>query len=129
MEKIYESSYQISENTCINLLSQSLKSYKTSKFELPVKNLLRKVLKENQLTPYAFWTALKVGQNTAYRLCKDPDKIPSKKIMDKIFDTFGWLPGDYLVSEEDWNQWFNSLKTEEKQEIIQTPKFSERVKR
>ena len=76
------------------------------------------MLKEQKITPYAFWKAIDVGQNTAYRLCGDPDSVPSKRIMDKIFDVFGWLPGDYLVSEDNWNNWVQSLPTQEREEVI-----------
>ncbi|MDJ0718154.1 MAG: helix-turn-helix transcriptional regulator [Prochloraceae cyanobacterium] len=88
------------------------------KIRMPVKNILRKLLKEQNITPYAFWKAIDVGQNTAYRLCNDPDSVPSKKIMDKILDAFGWLPGDYLVNEDDWNDWVSSLPLKEGQEIL-----------
>ena len=86
--------------------------------KMPVKNILRKLLRENNITPYAFWKALDVGQNTAYRLCGDPNSVPSKKIMDKILAVYQWLPGDYLVSEEHWNQWVESLPLEERNEIL-----------
>ncbi len=86
--------------------------------KMPVKNILRKLLRDNNITPYAFWKAIDVGQNTAYRLCGDPNSVPSKKIMDKILAVYQWLPGDYLVSEEQWNQWLESLTLEERNEIL-----------
>ncbi len=96
---------------------------------MPVKNILRKLLKERNITPYTFWKALNVGKNTAYRLCGDPDSIPTKKIMDKIVDTFGWLPGDYLVSEEDWNNWVQSLPEQEKKEVMEMAEsFAQKTK-
>ena len=85
---------------------------------MPVKNILTKLLREQNITPYAFWKALDIGQNTAYRLCNDPDSIPSKKIMDKIHEVYHWLPGDYLVSDDDWNLWLNSLPQNERREIL-----------
>lgn len=85
---------------------------------MSVKNILTKLLREHHITPYAFWKALDIGQNTAYRLCNDPDSIPSKKIMDKIHEIYHWLPGDYLVSDLDWTLWLNSLSSTERQEIL-----------
>ena len=86
--------------------------------KMPVKNILRKLLRDQNITPYAFWKAIDVGQNTAYRLCGDPNSVPSKKIMDKILAVYQWLPGDYLVSEEQWNQWVDSLPPAEKHEVL-----------
>ena len=85
---------------------------------MSVKNILTKLLKEQNITPYAFWKAMDIGQNTAYRLCNDPNSIPSKKIMDRIHEIYHWLPGDYLVSDEDWNLWLESLSQTERQEVL-----------
>lgn len=85
---------------------------------MPVKNVLRKLIKENNITTYAFWKAIEVGQTTAYRLCGDPDSVPGKRIMDKIYEVFGWLPGDYLVSDDEWNKWIESLPEEERIEVL-----------
>ncbi len=87
---------------------------------MPVKNILRKLIKENNITPYAFWKAIEVGQATAYRLCGDPDSVPGKRIMDKIYEVFGWLPGDYLVSDDEWKDWLESLPDDERAEVLST---------
>lgn len=86
---------------------------------MPVKNIMTKVLKENQMTPYAFWKAMGIGQNTAYRLCNDPDSIPSKKIMDRIYEVFDWLPGDYLTSDREYDNWLATLPELEREKVIQ----------
>ena len=85
---------------------------------MPVKNIMTKLLKENGVTPYAFWKAIDIGQNTAYRLCNDPDSIPGKRIMDRIYEVYGWLPGDYLVSDTEWDTWVESLPQPEKKEVL-----------
>ena len=86
--------------------------------KMPVKNIMTKLLKHNGVTPYAFWKAMGIGQNTAYRLCNDPDSIPVKRIMDKIYEVYGWLPGDYLVSDSEWDAWLESLPPSEKEEVL-----------
>lgn len=86
--------------------------------KMPVKNIMTKLLKRNGVTTYAFWKAMNIGQNTAYRLCNDPDSIPVKRIMDKIHEVYGWLPGDYLVSDSEWDTWIESLPSSEKEEVL-----------
>ena len=86
--------------------------------KMPVKNIMTKLLKRNGVTPYAFWKAMNIGQNTAYRLCNDPDSIPVKRIMDRIYEVYGWLPGDYLVSDREWDDWIESLPLPEKEEVL-----------
>ena len=86
--------------------------------KMPVKNIMTKLLKRNGVTPYAFWKAMNIGQNTAYRLCNDPDSIPIKRIMDRIYEVYGWLPGDYLVSDSEWDDWIESLPQPEKEEVL-----------
>ena len=85
---------------------------------MPVKNIMTKVLKENQMTPYAFWKAMGIGQNTAYALCNDPDRIPSKKIMDRIYEVFDWLPGVYLTSDLEYDNWIATLPRSEQEKVV-----------
>ncbi len=87
--------------------------------KMPVKNILNKLLRERDLTPYAFWKEMSIGQNTAYRLCNDPESIPSNKIMDRIYEVYSWLPGDYLVSDKDWDAWVESLPKQERNEVLE----------
>jgi plasmid maintenance system antidote protein VapI len=87
--------------------------------KMPVKNILTKLLRERNITPYAFWKEMSIGQNTAYRLCNDPESIPSKKIVDRIYEVYNWLPGDYLVSDRDWDAWLKSLPKQERNEVLE----------
>lgn len=87
--------------------------------KMPVKNILTKLLRERDITPYAFWKEMSIGQNTAYRLCNDPESIPSKKIMDRIYEVYNWLPGDYLVSDKQWDTWIESLSEQDRKEVLE----------
>lgn len=87
--------------------------------KMPVKNILTKLLRERDITPYAFWKEMSIGQNTAYRLCNDPESIPGKKIMDRIYEVYNWLPGDYLVSDQEWDAWIQSLPQQERSEVLE----------
>lgn len=86
--------------------------------KMPVKNILTKLLRERNTTPYAFWKEMRIGQNTAYRLCNDPESIPSKKIMDRIYEVYNWLPGDYIVSDQQWDAWLKSLPKQDREEVL-----------
>ena len=90
--------------------------------KMPVKNILTKLLKEREITPYAFWKEMSIGQNTAYRLCNDPESIPSKRIMDRIHEVYNWLPGDYLVSDKEWDAWLKSLPEKNRNEVLEIAK-------
>jgi predicted GIY-YIG superfamily endonuclease len=86
-------------NPILNNTKEACRSKTISKQKSYIKNILGEILQDKNITPYKFWKSLKIGQNTAYRLCNDSESIPSKKIMDKIHTVYNWLPGVYLVKK------------------------------
>ena len=63
------------------------------------KNKIKSLLDAKKKTRYQFWKDTGLAQNTAYRLYGDPCYIPGSTVMDKIFDAYGWQPGDYLYCD------------------------------
>ncbi|MEM9543127.1 MAG: helix-turn-helix transcriptional regulator [Cyanobacteria bacterium P01_E01_bin.42] len=64
--------------------------------QMPTRNTIKELLEEKGDTPYRFWKKTGLSQNTAYRLHDDPSYIPGGDVMAKIFEAYGWQPGDYL---------------------------------
>jgi len=82
------------------LPSPKLPTSSDSKTQGRIRNAIRKLLMENDISAYQFWKETQIGQKTAYRLCSDPESIPSKRIMKderqprrafffRIFDSVG----------------------------------------
>ena len=65
---------------------------------VPIRNRLMELVEKRQMTRYEFWQRTGLSQNTAYKLCDNADTVPSKQAMDKIYEAFGWEPGDYLYA-------------------------------
>ncbi len=65
-----------------------------------IKNKLIQLLEEKGITRYQFWKDTGLSQNTAYKLCDDPEAIPSGQVMIRIYQVYGWEPGDYLYGEK-----------------------------
>jgi len=89
-----------------------------SNARMPVRNAIRKLLMENDISAYQFWKETQIGQKTAYRLCSDPESIPTKRIMNRILDSFGWKPGEYLITDTEWDRWIDSLPEKQKKEVL-----------
>jgi hypothetical protein len=66
----------------------------------PAKNKLKALINAKQITRYQFWKDTGLSQNTAYRLYDDPLYIPGGNVINKIYEAYGWQPGQYLVCEE-----------------------------
>ncbi len=71
-----------------------------SKVAMPVKNKIKQILDAKKMTRYEFWKKTGLAQNTAYRLYDDPLYVPGAQVMTKIFEAYGWQPGDYIFCEE-----------------------------
>ncbi|BAU65516.1 putative transcriptional regulator, XRE family [Stanieria sp. NIES-3757] len=61
-----------------------------------IRNNLKALMDAQKITRYRFWKDTRVNRDTAYRLYNDPNYIPGAEVMDKIAETYGWLPGAYL---------------------------------
>jgi len=63
---------------------------------MEAKNKIKELLDHRNITRYQFWQKTGLAQNTAYRLYDDPSYIPGKSVIEKIYEAYGWQPGDYL---------------------------------
>ncbi|WP_219907658.1 helix-turn-helix domain-containing protein [Aphanothece hegewaldii] len=70
---------------------------------MAVKNRIKHLIDALGETRYKFWKKTGLAQNTAYRLYDDPDYIPGRDVMDKLCQTYGWQPGDFLMFTADEN--------------------------
>ena len=50
-------------------------------------------------TAYAFWKKTELNEQTAYKLWKDSEYIPRYKVMWRLYEVFGWQPGQYLYAQ------------------------------
>ena len=55
-------------------------------------------------TAYAFWKLTELNEQTAYRLWKDAEYIPRHKVMWRLYEVFGWQPGQYLYAQPEGKQ-------------------------
>lgn len=49
-------------------------------------------------TPYQFWKKTELNERTAYRLWNNPEYIPRDAVMGRLYEVFGWQPGQYLYA-------------------------------
>ena len=64
---------------------------------MKVINRLKEVADSNRLTAYALWKATKLSEPTIYRLYKNPDLIPSGKVLEGLGEAFPeTTPNDWL---------------------------------
>lgn len=62
-----------------------------------MQNRIKKFIEEKGISRYKFWQDTKLGRDTAYRLCNDPNYIPTGSVLDKICTTYKVQPGEFLV--------------------------------
>lgn len=62
-----------------------------------MQNKIKKFIDERGVSRYKFWQETKLGRDTAYRLCNDPNYIPTGNVLDKICATYKIQPGELLV--------------------------------
>ncbi len=67
---------------------------------MKARNKIKQLLDERKITRYEFWQKTRLSQNTAYRLYDDPLYIPGRSVIEKIYQAYGWQPGDYLRVDE-----------------------------
>lgn len=65
-----------------------------------IRQRIKSLVDNRGITRYRFWKDLGVSQNTAYRLYDDPTYIPREDVMAKLYEVYGWQPGDYLYAAE-----------------------------
>jgi DNA-binding Xre family transcriptional regulator len=68
---------------------------------MATKNRLMELLNQQGTTRYRFWQDTGLSRATAYRLCDDPNYIPTGDVIEKICRAYGWQPGDFIVYEPD----------------------------
>ena len=64
-----------------------------------LKNRIKQLLKEYQISTYRFIKDTGIGGTTGYGLAKDPNKIPSAVIIEKICDAYEIQPSDVIYRE------------------------------
>jgi DNA-binding Xre family transcriptional regulator len=64
---------------------------------MAVQNRIKKFIEEKGISRYKFWQDTKLGRDTAYRLCNDPNYIPTGSVLDKICTTYRVQPGEFLL--------------------------------
>ena len=70
-------------------------------FLMKARNRIKTLIDGLGITRYEFWQNTRLSQNTAYRLYDDPSYIPGSSVIEKIFNAYGWQPGDYLIVDGD----------------------------
>lgn len=50
-------------------------------------------------TAYAFWKKTQLNEQTAYRLWNEANYIPRDKVMWRLYEIFGWQPGQYIYAQ------------------------------
>ena len=62
-----------------------------------IKNNIKSLMDTQSLSRYRLWKDTKLNRETAYRLYDDPDYIPSKMVMEKLWEVYKWQPAQYIV--------------------------------
>jgi DNA-binding Xre family transcriptional regulator len=62
-------------------------------------NKIKPLLDDRKVTPYSFGKDLNIAQGTAYKLYKEPDRIPSAEILGKICDRYRVPVGEVIEWE------------------------------
>jgi Cro/C1-type HTH DNA-binding domain len=69
---------------------------------MKVRNRIKEFCDDQGLTAYALWKATKLSEPTVYRLYKDPELIPSGKVLEGLAEAFpDTTPNDWLKFEKD----------------------------
>lgn len=63
-----------------------------------LKNRIQSLLKSRRITAYRFIKETGIGATLGYELARDPAKIPSVAIIEKICDTYKIQPSEII----DW---------------------------
>ncbi len=61
-----------------------------------IRNDIKALVDRMGITRYRFWKDTGLSRETAYRLYDEPNYIPKKDVMEKLAETYGWQPGQYL---------------------------------
>lgn len=61
-----------------------------------MRNNIKPILDQQQISRYKFWKQTGLNRETAYRLYDDPGYIPGAEVMEKIAIAYGWQPGMYV---------------------------------
>ncbi len=75
---------------------------------MTVLNTIGQFISQLGITRYRFWQDTDLGRDTAYRLCNDPNYIPTGQVLDKICATYKiqpgilltWIPEDSSIQDE-----------------------------
>ncbi|PSB05551.1 XRE family transcriptional regulator [Pleurocapsa sp. CCALA 161] len=62
-----------------------------------IKNDIKSLMDARGLSRYRLWKDTGFNRETAYRLYDDPDYIPSKTIMEKLWEIYRWQPAQYII--------------------------------
>ncbi|MBD2504602.1 helix-turn-helix domain-containing protein [Anabaena azotica] len=62
-----------------------------------MQNRIKQFIEDKGISRYKFWQDTKLGRDTAYRLCNDPNYVPTGSVLDKICTTYRVQPGELLV--------------------------------
>ena len=73
-----------------------------------IKNDVKTLVDRMGITKYRFWKDTGLSRDTAYKLYNKPEYIPKKHVMEKLAETYGWQPGQYLYYD------FSDLVTKNK---------------
>ena len=74
-----------------------------------IKNDIKSLVDRMGISKYRFWKDTGLSKDTAYSLYNKPGYIPRKDVMEKLAETYGWQPGQYLYYD-----FSNSLAQKEK---------------
>ena len=66
-----------------------------------IRNNIKSLMDSQGLTRYRLWKDTKLNRETAYRLYDDPDYIPSKAVMESLWQTYKWQPAQYIFCVPD----------------------------
>ena len=61
-----------------------------------LKNDIKTLVDRMGITRYRFWKDTGLSRQTAYELYDNPDRIPKQDVMERLAETYGWQPGQYL---------------------------------
>ena len=91
-----------------------------------MQNKIKKFIDERGVSRYKFWQETKLGRDTAYRLCNDPNYIPTGNVLDKICATYKIQPGELLVWLPDEDPHLDVIAVNQTSETNEPPKTSKR---
>ncbi|MEN9519852.1 MAG: hypothetical protein RLZZ381_2440 [Cyanobacteriota bacterium] len=62
-----------------------------------IKNAIKSLMDTQGISRYRLWKDTNLNRETAYRLYDDPDYIPSKMVMERLWEVYRWQPAQYIV--------------------------------